>query len=132
MDSHTQPQPPPPAGPQHAGLPLWSILGFALLATALQTGPEWLEAYAPGIDESWMLQAGMRLHRGQGLTDCQLDDWRDLANPEYTHHHFWPPFHALMFAGLLQITSGTAAALTGLKIVKALAAFAGVWGWLRL
>src|SRR4051794_26073011 len=100
----------------------WLCILFAAGVAVLQTGPEWFEAYAPGIDESWMLQAGVRAAAGEGLTTAQLDDWSDLARPRYAHLQYWPPLHSWIFAGLVTLTGTAESAMTGLKVLKAVAA----------
>jgi len=101
-------------------------------AGLLQFGPDFLEPYRCGVDESWMLQSGCRLHRGQGLTSSLDDDLSDLSRPKYSHLHFWAPLHGFLYAGLLSLDVGEEGALRLLKLVKALAAFAGMLGWLTL
>lgn len=115
-----------------AGLSRAGMLLVAVLAGGLAAHKDVWTAYVPGFDEAWMLQASVRLARGDGLTHITADDWSDLATPQYQHMNHWPPVHPWLFAGLLKLGVPAATALQWVAWGKLLAGVVGAWGWLRL
>lgn len=88
-----------------------------------------LQPLRPWPDQGWMLQAGIRHARGDGLTTQMNNASLDITRPEFTRLIYFPPAYPLLVSAMLRAGLEVE---TAVKTVNAAALVAGVLGWLFL
>ena len=83
--------------------------------------------YIPGFDETFQIEAGLRISRGLGNTYSWVLG-KDLAEPNFTFQNAWPIGYSFILSTLLFIGLPL---IIALKVLKTLVILSSIYFWIR-